>query len=125
MSDDRVIGRDVTVTLSTGEITEWDSIKFADPSEDFEATAASAARKQFVDGQDGQAILTITGFLGGDTLPTKNAVVSSIDIGLAVGDLPVDFSDDAYGVWKVKNPSFDLAAGPGKYSFEIKSNYLA
>jgi len=123
MANERVIGRGVTVTCD-GVKTEWDTIKISDPSDDFEATAASAERKQYVDGQDGQVVLTITGFLGGETPPDKNSVVDDIDIALAVGSIPITFDDAAYGEWHVKNTSYDMQAGPAKYSFEVRSNYL-
>lgn len=124
---ERVLGRHITITSTGANTTLWDTLSLQLPDEDFEATSAAALYKQFVDGQLPQAVLRVTGFLGADNaaLPQNRDVITGLSIAVGADELiPEDLSDPARGIWKVKNTQYDLQAGPGKYSFEIKSGYL-
>lgn len=128
ITEPRILGRHVTVTTTGGNTTLWETLSLSIPDADFEATAASALYQQFVDGQFPQAVLSVTGFLGADNSPMPNNrdVISAIDIAVGADSLIAeDLNDADRGIWKVKNPKYDLSAGPGKYSFEIKSGYLS
>lgn len=125
---DRILGRDITVTTTGGTVTNWDTLSLSIPDEDFEATAAAALYKQFLDGQFPQAVLSVSGFQGADDepLPANRDVISSINIAVGADTLISENLNDAdRGIWKVKNTKYDWAAGPAKFSFEIKSGYLA
>jgi len=125
---ERVLGRDVTVTLTGGAVTLWDKISIDLPDDDFEATSASALFKQYVEGQLGQATVNVSGFIGADDVvrPASGDVVAAINIAVGADTLlPADINTLATrGKWKVRNPKYDFEAGPAKYSFEIKSGYI-
>lgn len=130
----RIVGRNITVTVTSNGVTRvsnWDKLSLDLPDDDFEATSASSLYKQFIDGQMGQAMLSVSGFLGADDytgtmdLPANRDVVDNIVIGVG-GDSLIgeNLLAAGRGVWKVKNVKYDFEAGPAKYSFDIKSNYV-
>lgn len=127
----RILGRHITITMTNGTTSNWDKLSLSLPDEDFEATAASSLYKQFVDGQLPQATLSVSGFLGADdddgsfVLPANRDVVTGIMIAVGADSIvPEDLTDSARGTWKVKDTKYDYEAGPAKYSFDIKSNYI-
>lgn len=124
----RVLGRDVTVTLTGGRITVWDKISISLPDDDFEGTAADSPFKQYVKGQLGQGTISISGFISGDNtaIPASGDLVTAINIAVSTDSLlPADILTAAVrGKWRVRNPKIDFMAGPATCSFELKSGYI-
>ncbi len=125
----RIIGKDVTVTLTGGSYSDWETISIDLPANDLNQTAASSTYQQFTEGQTAQRKVTISGWLGSNdagTLPADGDVVTAIDIKVGTDSLlPADLiTSNVNGAWKVKNPKYDFGADHTKYSFEIHSGFI-